>query len=295
MKAFVTGARGFLGANLINRLKADGHQYVRYDAKDGNYLHSPKMAMAMEGCDIVFHLAANADIRSGWADPSKDLNVNTIGTAYVLEAMRANGIKRIAFASSSAVYGETINPAENCPWPVQTSLYGASKVAGEALCQAYAEGQGFEVYILRFVPLLGEGYRHGHVFDFVKQLLAHPESLTIQGNGKQRKAYIYVGDAIDASLHLVANKLIGAWNICGTESYEVKESAKMIMSAMGLSDAVMYFTGGDKGWVGDAPKLTPDCTKLFSTGWRPKVPVDEAFLRTVRSIIEQEKEPEPFK
>ncbi len=284
-KAFVTGARGFLGANLIKRLKNLGISYVRWDAIDGNYLDSPNLALGMSECDFVFHLAANADIQSGWNNPTKDLMVNTVGTSLVLEAMRKNGIRRIGFASSSAVYGETLNPAEDCPWPVQTSLYGASKVAGEALCQAYSEGQGFEAYLFRFVPLLGEGYRHGHIFDFVKQLLVHPACLTVRGDGRQRKGYVYVEDAIDAMMLLANNRLCGAYNICSGESATINESIKWITEAMDVSPEITY-TGGNKGWVGDAPKLTPDPTKLRSLAWGPTITVEQAVKKTVGWMLE---------
>ena len=295
-KAFVTGARGFVGANLINHLKVLGIPYVRYDALDGNYLHQTvRLSGMMAGCDFVFHLAANADIQKGWDNPTRDLEVNTIGTSNVLCAMRENGIKRIGFASSSAVYGETINPSENCPWPVQTSLYGASKVAGEALIQAYAEGQGFEAYIFRYVPLLGEGYRHGHVYDFVGQLLSHPDFLTVRGGGSQRKSYLYVGDCINAMFHLVKNRATGVWNLCTNDSQTVNYSIRQICEAMNL-DPRLDYTGGRNGWVGDAPNLTPSPEKLYASGWKPTTTIPKAMKLTVEWIIaEAAKNKEFFK
>ena len=288
MKAFITGARGFLGSNLTAYLKTIGIPYVRYDALDGCHLHRwDYLQAAMEECDTVFHLAANADIQKGWDNPTRDLEVNTIGTSQVLEAMRTMDKKRIIFASSSAVYGETVNPKEDCPWPIQTSLYGASKVAGEALIQAYAEGKGFEAYICRLSLLLGEGYKHGHVYDFVKQLETHPEYLTVRGDGKQRKAYIYVKDCISAMLSLSSEKRTGIWNLVTTESCTIRESIGWIYDEMKVLPVVSY-SGGDKGWVGDAPNLTPSCEKLYATGWRPTVNTEEAIRRTVRSIIKNE-------
>jgi len=145
----------------------------------------------MIGCDVVFHLAANADVRFGLNHPSKDLNQNTIATFNVLQAMKEQGIKKIIFSSTGSVYGEsiTIPTPENASFPIQTSLYGASKVACEALIQAYSEGYGFESYIFRFVSILGERYTHGHIFDFYKQLMEHPEYLNVLGDGTQRKSY----------------------------------------------------------------------------------------------------------
>jgi len=285
-KAFVTGARGFLGANLITRLKERGIPYVRFDALDGDRLERIDwLTEKMAECDFVFHLAANADVRGGWKDPRKDLNINTVGTANVLEAMRANGIKRIGFASSSAVYGEARGPAEDCPWPIQTSLYGASKVAGEALIQAYAEGQGFEPYIFRFVPLLGEGYRHGHVYDFVKQLLSHPDYLMVRGDGTQRKSYLYVHDAITAMFHLVDGKHTGIYNVCSPETCAVNQSVAWIQETMGPRPIRIDYTGGSKGWVGDAPNLNPDPSKLYSTGWKPTLSIYQSMQVTVKWML----------
>ena len=158
------------------------------------------LSAAMAGADFVFHMAANADVRFGTQHPRKDLEQNTIATWNVLEAMRANGIRRIAFASTGSIYGEPklFPTPEDNPFPVQTSLYGASKLAAEGLIQAYCEGFGMQGYIFRFVSLLGPRYSHGHVIDFYRQLRAHPEVLNVLGNGRQRKSYLYIQDCIEA-------------------------------------------------------------------------------------------------
>src|SRR3954468_14910411 len=222
---FVTGAAGFIGSTLVDRLLADGitvtgwdnlstgqlrfleqaKQHSKFRLVRGDNLDLPALTAALKGADFVFHLAANADIKDGWAHPKKDLEQNTIATFNVLEAMRANGVRRIAFSSTGSVYGEALvtpdRPTpENDVFPVQTSLYGASKVAGEGLLAAYAEGaQIEEAYIFRFVSILGERYTHGHVFDFYKQLIEHPDTLRVLGDGRQRKSYLYVQDCIDAT------------------------------------------------------------------------------------------------
>ncbi len=172
----------------------------------GDNLDLPALTAAMAGCEFVFHFAANADVRFGLEHPGKDLQQNTVATFHVLEAMRANGIKGIGFSSTGSVYGEAavIPTPEDAPFPIQTSLYAASKVAGENMIQAYCEGYGFEGYIFRFVSILGERYTHGHVFDFYRQLLEHPDHLRVLGDGSQRKSYLYVQDCLDAMLHVTA-------------------------------------------------------------------------------------------
>src|ERR1051326_3866155 len=219
---FVTGAAGFIASNLIDRLLELGHEVVGYDNFStgqerfleraickpafhlvrADVLDLDDLISAMRGCEMVFHLAANADVRFGADHPRRDLEQNAIATWNVLEAMRRNGIGRIAFSSTGSVYGEAavIPTPEDCPFPIQTSLYGASKLAAEGLIQAYCETFGMQAYIFRFVSILGHRYTHGHVFDFYKQLLAHPDRLNVLGNGKQRKSYLAVQDCIDAIL-----------------------------------------------------------------------------------------------
>src|SRR5215510_5496291 len=227
MRGFVTGAAGFIGSNLVDRLLELGHDVVGYDnfstgqrrfleraqgngrfrLVEGDTLSPDCLTGAIAGCDAVFHLAANADVRLGTEHPKKDLEQNTIATFNVLEAMRAHGIRRIAFSSTGSIYGEpAVFPTpETAPFPVQTSLYGASKLAGEGLIQAYCEGFGFEGFIFRFVSILGERYSHGHVFDFYRSLRDNPSELYVLGDGHQKKSYLYIGDCIDAMLLAVAN------------------------------------------------------------------------------------------
>ena len=245
------------------------------------------MANAFAGGDTVFHLAANADVRFGTEHPRKDLEQNTIATYNVLEAMRANGVKRIAFSSTGSVYGEAavIPTPEDAPFPVQTSLYGASKLAGEGLIAAYCEGFGFQSWIFRFVSILGERYTHGHVFDFYKQLRDDPTQLRVLGNGKQRKSYLYIQDCIDAILLAIekAGDKVNIFNL-GVDSYvEVNDSIGWISEALGVEPRLDY-TGGDRGWIGDNPFIFLDTAKIRALGWAPKLTIREGVVRTVEYL-----------
>jgi UDP-glucose 4-epimerase len=309
-KVFVTGAAGFIGSHLADRLLADGLAVVgwdnfstgqerflegalkqtRFTLMRGDNLDLPALTAAMKGCDFVFHFAANADVRFGTEHPRKDLEQNTIATFNVLEAMRANGIKRLAFSSTGSTYGEAavIPTPEDAPFPVQTSLYGASKVAGEGLIAAYGEGFGFEGYIFRFVSILGERYTHGHVFDFYQQLIEHPAWLRILGDGSQRKSYLYVQDCIDAMLHVVrlataatAKHCTQVYNLGTTEYVQVNDSIRYLCGALGLKPE-RHYTGGDRGWIGDNPFIFLDPRKIQATGWKPKLTIEQGIIRTLR-------------
>jgi UDP-glucose 4-epimerase len=304
MQCLVTGCAGFIGSNLVDRLLADGHTIVGYDnfstgqegfladalkSPDftlvrGDILDLPTLTEAAQGADFIFHLAANADVRFGLQHPSKDLEQNTIGTFNVLEAMRANNVRRIAFSSTGSIYGEpeVFPTPEDAAFPVQTSLYGASKLAGEGLIQAYCEGYGFEGYIFRFVSILGERYTHGHVFDFYKKLLDDPTRLHILGNGKQRKSYLYIHDCIDAIMMVIekAHEKVNIYNLGTDETCEVNDSVGWITEHLGLNPERIY-SGGERGWIGDSPFIFLDCAKVRALGWSPKLTIREGIIRTL--------------
>jgi UDP-glucose 4-epimerase len=313
-RVFITGAAGFVGSTLADHLLRAGLRVVGWDnfstgkeqflsaAKQnpnftfirGDNLDLPALTKAMAGCDTVCHLAANADVRFGLEHPSKDLQQNTIATFNVLEAMRANGIKTIAFASTGSVYGEAeiIPTPENHPFPIQTSLYAASKLSGEGLIHAYCEGYKFEGYIFRFVSILGERYTHGHVFDFINQLREHPDRLNVLGDGTQRKSYLYVGNCIQAMLHVMklgkakeAKHHVEVYNLGTNEFVELNDSIRFICSELGLNPRIIY-SGGDRGWIGDNPFIFLDTKKIRATGWAPTLTIEQAVIRTVKWLRE---------
>jgi UDP-glucose 4-epimerase len=307
LRVFVTGAAGFIGSHMVDRLLAAGHSVVGFDNMltghqrflesalahpqlafhEADLLDRAALVRAMEGAELVIHFAANADVRFGTEHPRKDLDQNTIATWNVLEAMRELGCKRIVFSSTGSVYGEPeIFPTpETCPFPIQTSLYGASKLAAEGLIQAYCEGFGLQGYIFRFVSILGERYSHGHVFDFYQQLSQHPEHLHVLGDGHQKKSYLYVQDCIDAILTALerANDKVNIFNL-GTDEYcEVNDSIGWICEHLGLRPKLTY-SGGERGWVGDSPFILLDCSRIRALGWRPRFTIKQAVLATIMYV-----------
>lgn len=307
MRYFVTGCAGFIGSHMTDRLLSQGHQVIGYDNMStgqtaflaearcnpsfemvkGDLLDLGPLSEAMSGCDIVVHLAANADVRYGPKHPTKDFHQNTLGTLNVLEAMRSLGVKRIAFASTGSVYGEaeTIPTPEAASFPVQTSLYGASKVSAEAFIQAYCESFDMRGCIFRFVSILGERYTHGHIFDFYSQLRVRPTQLSVLGNGRQRKSYLYVQDCVDAVLMAVerCEERLAVFNLGTNEYCEVNDSIRWICEELQLNPVVTY-GGGDRGWIGDNPFIFLDCTKIAALGWTPRLSIREGVLHTVRYL-----------
>lgn len=311
MRIFVTGAAGFIGSNLVDRLLQAGHSVVGLDdfstgrpeflvaanrspnfhLERGDLLDGGQVQRSMQGCDFVFHVAANADVRFGLEYPRKDLDQNVIATWNVLQAMRANHVGRIAFPSTGSIYGDAkvIPTPEDAPFPIQTSLYGASKLAAEGLISAYCEGFGIRAHIFRLVSILGERYTHGHVLDFYRQLLEHPEHLDVLGDGHQKKSYLYVQDCINAML-LALEGAGGKVNIInlGVDEYStVNDSIRWISEHLGLRPEIRY-AGGDRGWVGDSPLIYLDCTRMRSLGWAPRLGIREGVIRTLQFLQENQ-------
>lgn len=307
MRCFVTGCAGFIGSHLTDRLLSDGHDVIGYDnfstgqpeflqaarrmpgftIFEADLLDTQKLQHAMKGADIVFHMAANADVRFGLEHPRKDLEQNTIATFNVLESMRSNGIQRIAFASTGSIYGEPdIFPTpEDAPFPTQTSLYGASKLGCEGMIEAYSEGYNFESFIFRFVSVLGDRYTHGHVFDFYNQLMEHPDHLNVLGNGKQRKSYLYVQDCLDAMFVAIEKspEKLNIFNL-GTDEYcTVDDSIGWICENLNIRPELFY-SGGERGWIGDSPFIFLDTVKIRKLGWNSRVSIRDGIIHTLEYL-----------
>jgi len=307
MRVFITGAAGFIGSTLTDRLLSLGHSVVgvdnfstgqrefvaaamtnpRYKLREHDLLKLDAVVESAAGADLVVHLAANADVRFGPDHPGRDLEQNIVVTWNVLEAMRRNGVKRIAFSSTGSVYGEAavIPTPEDAPFPIQTSLYGASKVSAEGLISAYCESFGFEGFIYRFVSILGERYTHGHVLDFFKALSADSTRLRVLGNGTQRKSYLYVQDCVDAILLTLekAKDRVNLFNLGTNEYCRVTDSIGWITAHLGVSPK-LDFTGGDRGWIGDNPFIFLETKKVRSLGWEPKLTIQQSVIKTVEYL-----------
>lgn len=309
----VTGCAGFIGSNLVDRLLEQGKSVIGIDNfSTGNLkfienallnpnfklitldlLNFENLSAILSGisCDSIFHFAANADVRFGTNHTRKDLEQNTIATYNVLEAMRINGIKKIVFSSTGSVYGESnvIPTPEDGPFPVQTSLYGASKAACEGLISAYCEGFGFQSWIFRFVSILGERYTHGHIFDFYEKLKKDPSCLEVLGNGRQKKSYLYVQDCIDAIMLAFekADQKVNIFNLGVDDYVEVNDSIGWICKELGVSPRLEY-SGGDRGWIGDNPFIFLDTKKIQSLGWSPKNNIEQGVIRTVQYLKNNE-------
>lgn len=308
-KAFVTGGAGFIGSHVVDRLCAIDAEVVVYDNLStgsvenlresrnsglarlvtGDVLDCESLTTAMEGADTVFHFQANADVRGGMDKRRIDLEQNTTTTLNVLEAMVRTGAKTIVFASSATVYGEpAVFPTpEDLPL-VQTSLYGASKLAGEALLQAYAEYFGIRTITFRFVSWIGPRYSHGVIFDFLKKLRADPSRLEVLGDGRQRKSYLDVRDGISGIFTAIEKgaSLKSIYNLGHDDFLNVLDLATIVIDEAGLDGVRVECTGGERGWIGDAPFVHLDTTRMKDLGWRPAIPIEQGIRDTVRHLLD---------
>lgn len=303
MKCFVTGGAGFIGSHLVDRLLADGHEVCMYDNfSTGNAEHMSSRASCFRGDildryhfpqvladfkpDIVYHLAAHADIQQNWQHPREVWETNVTGTLNVLEAMRASGCQRLVFTSTGSVYGDcaVVPTPEDAPMPVQTSIYAASKLAAEGLIQAYVAGGHLSATVFRFVSVLGPRYSHGHLIDFYRQLRDHSEYLNVLGDGHQLKSYLHVSDCVAALVTVgPACAPLATFNLGTDEAITVRESIALLCATMGLTPDVRYGLG-DRGWIGDNPNLLLDTQRIRATGWTPQWSIRDAVVDTVKNF-----------
>ena len=308
MKVLLTGCAGFIGSNLLNHMLKNNFKVIGVDnlssgktehidehSNNPNFVFhnidlKDKVKLNSINCqavDLVVHLAANADVRFGLDHPSRDLEENTIVTFNVLELVRNNKIKKFAFSSTGSIYGEPdlIPTPEDAPFPIQTSLYGASKLACEGLIQAYAEGYGIRAFIFRFVSIMGPRYSHGHVYDFYKQLLKDPSKLHLLGDGTQRKSYLHINDCISAIFTVLdkAKNNINIFNLGVDDTCTVKQSANWISEHLSIKPT-LSFEGGVRGWVGDNPYIHLSVEKLKSLGWINKYSIEDSVKDTVKYL-----------
>ena len=291
MKILVTGGAGFIGSHLCDRLIEEGNHVTVVDnlilGKEENISHligNPQFLFIKEDIlntdkmrdvflqgqfDMVYHLAANSDIQKGGKDPLVDYQLTFNTTFQILQLMKEYAVKKLFFASTSAIYGETYDILNEDYGPLKpVSNYGAGKLASEAFISAFSSTYNIQTWITRFPNVVGERFTHGVIHDFIHKLQANPNELEVLGNGEQCKPYVYVKDLVDGILYVIhhANAPYNVYMLGSDTRTKVKEIAQMVIEEMGL-DASIHYTGGDRGWVGDVPEFRYDLAKVNKLGW----------------------------
>ena len=309
----VTGGAGFIGSHLTDRLLAEKNKVVVFDNLSLGRKSNLKQALQDPNCtfvegdilneellkslfeqhkfNIIFHLAANSDIARSHANPNVDLDMTFLTTYAILQKMRQYGVKKLMFASTSAIYGQTggVEVKETYGPLFPASHYGAGKLASEAFISSFAENYGIQAWITRFPNVCGERTTHGILHDFVKKLKKNPEELEVLGDGKQAKPYLYVKDLIDAILFVMSHsdEKINYYNLGVEGQTSVSKIAEFVIEAMNLHAKIRY-TGGDRGWVGDVPKFAYNLDKIHQLGWKASYSSDEAVKQAIKNILEQD-------
>ena len=309
MRAFVTGGAGFIGSHLVDALANRGYWITVYDdfssgkkeflsnhigkryftLVKADLVDAETLEKTLEGHDVVFHLAANPDVRIGAQEPGvakKDI----LATYNLLDAMRKKDVNKIVFSSSSTVYGETPPKPlpENYGPLLPISVYGAAKLAAEGLISSFCHTFDMQSWIFRFANVVGERGTHGVIVDFIRKLRKNPSELEILGDGKQKKNYLYVRDCVDGMLFGFdhAKDQINLFNLGSDGATQVTRIAEMVVEEMGLKDVKFRYTGGKRGWKGDVPKFRFDVSKINKLGWKAKNNSDEAVRKAIRDLLQ---------
>ncbi|HOJ66519.1 MAG TPA: NAD-dependent epimerase/dehydratase family protein [Paludibacteraceae bacterium] len=309
MRILVTGGAGFIGSHLCDALIQANHEVIVVDnlilGKMENINHLMKLPnfhfykediLNFEGLkqifnkhafDMVFHMAANSDIQKGSADPEIDFNLTFKTTFNVLQCLKEFNVKKLFFASTSAIYGETSDLLTEDYGPLRpVSNYGAGKLASEAFISAFSAAYDIQTWITRFPNVVGERFTHGVIYDFIHKLKSNPNELEVLGNGEQNKPYLYVKDLIEGILFVCNNshERFNVYNLGSNTRTKVKEIAKMVIEEMGLNARINY-TGGDRGWVGDVPEFKYDVSKINQLGWKAKYTSNESVRLAIQKAL----------
>ncbi|ASJ01318.1 NAD-dependent epimerase/dehydratase family protein [Thermococcus gorgonarius] len=314
MKALVTGGAGFIGSHLVDRLMESGNEVrvlddlsagsidnikhwlenERFEFIKGDMRNPEIVERAVEGVDVVFHLAANPEVRIGAQSPELLYETNVLITYNLLNAMRDSNVEYLVFTSSSTVYGDAkVIPTPEDYAPLEPiSVYGGAKLAAEALISGYAHTFEFRALVFRLANIIGERSNHGVIYDFINKLKKNPEELEILGDGTQKKSYLHVSDTVEGMLHIFEhfkkeNKTIDFYNIGNDDWITVKEIAEIVSEEMGLRPRFVFTGGvdGGRGWKGDVKFMRLSIEKAKKTGWQPKLNSYEAVRRTVRELL----------
>ncbi len=308
-KVLVTGGAGFIGSHIVDMLVKKGNEVTIFDNMtsgslgfidehlgnegvyfiEGDLLDTSELSRACENVDFVFHVAANPDVRLGSTDTYVHFEQNITATYNLLEAMRLKGIRDIAFTSTSTVYGEaTVIPTPESYGPLMPiSLYGASKLACEALITSYSHTFDMRSWIFRFANIIGPRSTHGIIVDFIEKLEKEPKSLEILGDGMQSKSYLHVKQCVDAMAFAIEGSTdeVNIFNIGSKDTITPKRIGDIVVKEMGLENVEFRYTGGKRGWKGDVPIMILSVDKLKELGWEPKWGSEKCVRETVRSLL----------
>lgn len=308
-KILVTGGAGFIGSHIVDKLIKSGNEVIVFDNLssgklefiehhikapnfkliEGDLLDQNSIEKACKGIDFICHVAANPDVKLGASDTKVHFDQNILATYNLLEAIRKNRVKKIAFTSTSTVYGEaSILPTpENYGPLVPISLYGASKLACEALITAYSHIFDLQAWIFRFANIVGPRGTHGIIVDFIYKLQNSPSQLEVLGDGKQEKSYLHVSECVASILFAIENSKenVNIFNIGSEDTINATTIGKIVVEEMGLSNVQFLYTGGSRGWKGDVPRMRLEIEKLKALGWKPVYSSERSVRETTKTLL----------